>query len=99
MTLFSMLVRPDGERRAAMVSPHQLLKESFCGGNATSSAEHEFDGIARRIDSAVQTSKRKGGKCLPALPLSSHAPYPAGYGVTRKMPQMPPSNWKDWNVR
>ncbi len=49
-----MLVRADGERQAAVVSSHQLLKEPFCRGNVTFVTQHKFDGVASGVDGAVE---------------------------------------------
>src|SRR5215207_268606 len=49
-----MLISADGEREAAVLGPHQLLKEAFCRGNVPPGAEHELDGVSRRVNCAIK---------------------------------------------
>ncbi len=49
-----MLIDRDRERQSPMISPHHLLKESFCRGNVAFCREHELDRVAFFIQGAIE---------------------------------------------
>jgi hypothetical protein len=54
----SVLIDTDRERQAAMLRPHQLLKEPFRRGNVAFGAEHKLDRISLLVHGAVEIFTR-----------------------------------------